>query len=183
METMKAHWTENSTADFVYRIASDFIMQLEKRLEVQPMSQKELADKLNVTIGRVSQVFNNPGNLTLRNFVQYSRALGMKVAVVAYDDDDPQNQSGPVNSDIFTRCWVRAGRPHDFFDLAASARPVVQFAGGYVLALNNVSEVTFTTCGPMPTERNSSLVIQEHADTASKPKTAATNETLRPAYA
>ena len=112
------HWTESSTADFVYRISSDFIMQLEKRLEVLPVSQKELADRLNVTIGRVSQVFNNPGNLTLRNFVQYSRALGMKVAVVAYDDDDPQNQNGPINSDVFTKCWERAGRPHDFFDLA-----------------------------------------------------------------
>jgi transcriptional regulator with XRE-family HTH domain len=180
---MKPHWTESSTADFVYRIASDFIMQLEKRLELQPMSQKELADKLNVTIGRVSQVFNNPGNLTLRNFVQYSRALGMKVAVVAYDDDDLQNQSGPVNSDIFTKCWERAGRPHDFFDLAASARPVVQFAGGYALALDNMGKLTLTTCGPTPTEWNSSFIIQTRADTASKPKTAATNETLRQPYA
>jgi transcriptional regulator with XRE-family HTH domain len=181
METMKPHWTENSTADFVYRIASDFIMQLEKRLELQPMSQKELADKLNVTIGRVSQVFNNPGNLTLRNFVQYSRALGMKVAVVAYDDDDPQNQGGPVNSDIFTKCWERAGRPHDFFDLAASVRPVVQFAGGYVLTVRNMGELTFATAGPMPIEKNNSFVIQTRADTASKPETAATNE--RPLYA
>src|ERR1019366_5952933 len=160
METMKPHWTESSTADFVYRISSDFIMQLEKRLELQPMSQRELAEKLNVTIGRVSQVFNNPGNLTLRNFVQYSRALGMKVAVVAYDDDDPHNEGGPVNSNIFTKCWERAGRPHDFFDLAAS-RPIVRLTGGYALPAHTIDGMTFATWGPTPTGRIEALKIEK----------------------
>ncbi len=183
METVKRqHWTETSTADFVYRISSDFVDQLEKRLETYPLSQKELANKVGVTVGRVSQVFNNPGNLTLRNFVQYSRALGMKVAIVAYDDGDPQNQSGPVNSDIFNKCWIRSGRPHDFFQLAAP-RQAVEFAGGYILTLHGPDQLALATIGPTPIVSDPQFLIERWADTASRPKTAATHESLREAHA
>jgi hypothetical protein len=41
----------------------------------------------------------------------------MKVAVVAYDDGDPSNEKGPINSEIFSVCWSQCGRPRDFFDL------------------------------------------------------------------
>lgn len=110
------HWTERSTADFVYKIASDFVLQLEKKMD-GAVSQKELAERLGVSVGRVSQVINNPGNLTIRNIVEYSRALGLKVSVVAYDDGDPENHNGPINSEIFYRCWQKNGEPTDFFAL------------------------------------------------------------------
>ena len=59
------HWTANKTDAFVYRIASDFIVQLEKKMDGQ-VNQSDLAKRLGVSKGRVSQVFNNPGNLTLK---------------------------------------------------------------------------------------------------------------------
>lgn len=112
------HWTERSIDDFQYRIATDFVSQLSKRMETPPkISQKKLAVILSVSGGRVSQVFNDPGNLSLKSIIRYARALGMKVAVVAYDDSDPSNERGPINSEIFQRCWSHCGNPRDFFEL------------------------------------------------------------------
>jgi transcriptional regulator with XRE-family HTH domain len=86
-------------------------------MEADDISQSQLAAKLGVTEGRVSQVMNNPGNLTLRKTIEYTGALGMKVAVIAYDDNDPLTQSGPINAEIFDICWQRTGCPRDFFAL------------------------------------------------------------------
>lgn len=115
-----AHWTQQSIPDFVYRIASDFVIQIEKKLEKERIQHNEFATQLGVTKGRVSQLINNPGNLTLKNIVHCARTLGMKVAVVAYEDGDTENRSGPINSEIFSTCWQRAGAPRDFFELSGS---------------------------------------------------------------
>jgi transcriptional regulator with XRE-family HTH domain len=118
---MKNHWTTRSTEDFVYRISSDFALQLENKMDEDSVSQFGLAEKLNVSPGRISQILRNPGNLTLKKMVEYARSLGMKVAVVAYEDDDPENKNGPINSQIFNQCWARAGKPRDFFALQETA--------------------------------------------------------------
>lgn len=112
---MKAHWTERSVKDYLFRIAADFIAQLEKKMESLKMSQDELAQKLGITKGRVSQVLNHPGNLTLGNVITYARTLGMKVSIVAYEDDYPENKRGPINSEIFRICWEQSGKPSDFW--------------------------------------------------------------------
>jgi transcriptional regulator with XRE-family HTH domain len=109
------HWTSRSTDDFLYRIASDFVGQIETAMDESGTSQAKLAEVLGVSEGRVSQILTNPGNLTLRKVIEYARALGKKVSVITYDDNDPDNLNGPVNSEIFTLCWKRAGEPTDFF--------------------------------------------------------------------
>jgi len=111
------HWTANSTKDFVHRITSDFIGQLEMRIEERGIEKKQIAAKLNVSPGRVSQVLNNPGNLTIARTVEYTGALGMKVALIAYDDGDSENSRGPINAQVFTECWRRMGCPRDLFSL------------------------------------------------------------------
>lgn len=115
MASINAHWTDKQFDDFVYRISSDFVVQLEKKMEEEGTNQKQLANRLGVSVGRVSQVLNNPGNLTLKKCVQYARTLGMKVSVVAYEDGDPRNNTGPINSEIFAMCWKQSGMPKDFF--------------------------------------------------------------------
>lgn len=110
------HWTERSIDDFVYRIVFDFISHIDKSIS----SQADLADRLEVSPGRVSQMLNSPKSMSLRNVVKYARAIGRKVALVLYDDDDPGNTNGPVNSRIFSSCWERAGKPADFFELDAN---------------------------------------------------------------
>lgn len=121
MGQLKKHWTEESTADFLYRVGADFVSRIEGLLGAQ--SKASLAKKLGVSAGRISQVLNNPGNLTLRTMIEYSRALGLKVAVVVYDDSDPKNLNGPVDAEIFEQCWVRSGKPLDFFALNATTLP------------------------------------------------------------
>jgi transcriptional regulator with XRE-family HTH domain len=112
---MRPHWTERSNKDFLFRIAADFITQLEDKMESLPMSQYELAQRLNVTKGRVSQILNNPGNITLSKIVKYARTLGLKVSIVAYEDNDPNNEKGPINSEVFSICWEKSGKPRDFW--------------------------------------------------------------------
>jgi transcriptional regulator with XRE-family HTH domain len=110
------HWTGQSVEDYVHRITFDFVAQLETKMEELRLSQAELAKSLNVSEGRVSQVLNNPGNMTLKKVVEYSRAVGIKVALVAYFDGDRLHEVGPVNSEIFTKCWEAFGSPRDFFE-------------------------------------------------------------------
>jgi transcriptional regulator with XRE-family HTH domain len=115
------HWTESNVEAFIQRVTFDFITQLEKKMESSPdVNQSALAQKLDVTEGAVSQILNSPRNLTLKTMVRYARALGMKLAVVAYDDGDEENRRGPINSDIFRLCWERAERPRTFRQLQQS---------------------------------------------------------------
>lgn len=118
MDKLMQHWTAHSTGDFVHRITSDFVGQLEMKIEKERIEKQEVAARLGVSPGRVSQVLNNPGNLTMAKIVQYADALGMKVALIAYDDGDPDNNLGPISSEVFANCWARMGKPRDLFSLA-----------------------------------------------------------------
>lgn len=109
-------WGNRNTRDFLYQISLDFAAQLQG-LMGRIVNRAELAKKLAVSKGRVSQVLNNPGNLTMLKVVQYTRALGYKVAIVVYDDGDPANEYGPIVPQIFEKCWQVAGRPRDFIAL------------------------------------------------------------------
>jgi len=126
MAQLNGHWTNESVKAFLYRISFDFVTQLENMMDADGVKPNELAKRLGVSKGRVSQILNNPGNLTLRTVVEYARALDVKVAIVAYDDDDVDNDNGPVNPQIFAACWERSGKPTDFF----SAGMAVAVTGG-----------------------------------------------------
>lgn len=112
---MKTHWTARSVKDYLFRIAADFIAQLENKMDSLPISQDELAKRLGVTKGRVSQLINHPGNISLAKMIEYAKALGMKISIVAYEDNDPENKKGPIDSEIFKICWEQLGKPRDFW--------------------------------------------------------------------
>src|SRR6266850_8043186 len=95
-----AHWTERSADDFLYSIASDFVEQLRAKMKKLGMTQSKLAKAARVSKSYVSQVFNDPGNLSLVTIVKFAKAVGMKVSVVGYEDDSARAGSGPINSDI-----------------------------------------------------------------------------------
>lgn len=114
---MKAHWTQRTIKDYVFRIAADFIAQLEKKMEIENISQDELARRLKISKGRISQVLNHPGNLSLTIIVKYAKILGMKASIVAYEDGDPEYKEGPVNSELFKICWESCEKPRDFWAL------------------------------------------------------------------
>lgn len=151
---MNAHWTERSLDSFVYRISSDFALQIENKMAEEGVSQSDLADLLGVTDGRVSQVLRNPGNLTLRKMIEYARSVKMKISVVAYDDNDPDNKKGPIHSEIFNQCWQKAGRPSDFFALknctstAVRHTPDLRFIGLSALDVSDQRGTSDTTMMP-----------------------------------
>jgi len=131
------HWTSRSVEDFTYRIASDFLAQVENQIEKYGPSKTELAQRLERTAGRISQMFN-PGNITVGSAVRLCGAVGMKVALVAYDDGDLANNNGPINSEIFHQCWKQMGSPTDFYELQHAIAPVRHF--GYTdEAANGIS--------------------------------------------
>src|SRR5882724_473075 len=116
---MPHHWTNSTYTDFAYRIASDFTSQIEMKLNAMELDRKGYAELIGVKPSRVSQILNDPSNLGLVSIVRYARVLGMKVAVVAYEDGDPNNNNGPVHSQLFYESWRRIGSPRDFYDLTA----------------------------------------------------------------
>jgi predicted XRE-type DNA-binding protein len=110
------HYTSFNQDAFIGSVTSDFVAQIAQRLEKSDMSQSEFAQKLGVSESEVSQVLNlNRINLTIKKMTRFARAVGMKIAVVAYDDHDPNNEHGPVGSEIFTAAWERFGRPRNLF--------------------------------------------------------------------
>jgi transcriptional regulator with XRE-family HTH domain len=128
------HWTKGDPADFVYRISFDFVAQLERHLKAEKMTREDLARRLGVSKGRVSQVLNNPGNLRLQTAVEFALGIGKKVSVVAYDDSDPANLQGPINSEIFEQCWKALFRPR--LSLRATSVGSSAVSAGNVVVLN-----------------------------------------------
>jgi transcriptional regulator with XRE-family HTH domain len=115
------HWTQN-TADFTYNISMDFFTQLEDRMQESGISRKELSDKLHVTPSAVSQTLNNPPeNPFVDTIVGYARELGLKVAIVVYDDGDPDNDKGPIYSGVFEKAWQAQGCPRDLSPFVVDA--------------------------------------------------------------
>jgi predicted XRE-type DNA-binding protein len=135
VEKLKRHWTERSTAAFIHRISFDFVTQLMKRMDQVPINQTELAKRLHVTRSAVSQFLNKPGNLQLVNAVEYAKGLGLKVALVAYDDGDPRNLRGPISSEIFEQCWKLQGAPVDYFELGSALLPTCRMSLWYDTAV------------------------------------------------
>lgn len=117
MKGKNRHWTARSGRDFQYSVLSDFLGQLEDEVARRGWNDAELARRWRRTPGRVSQVLNNPGNLTLRSMIELSRVLGMKLAIVAYDDADSKNERGPIPADVFVRAWEMAGKPTHMWQL------------------------------------------------------------------
>ena len=150
MEKLNAikHWTSRSVADFTYRIASDFLAQIENHIEKHGPSRTELAERLERTAGRISQMFN-PGNITTSSAVRLGTVIGMKVALVAYEDNDPTNNNGPINSEIFHQCWKHMGAPKNFYELQHVISPV-RYIGYTEEAANGVA----IDVGPLAIKQN-----------------------------
>jgi hypothetical protein len=110
-----SHWTNEDAEAFFYSIATDFVEQIRARMKTLNMSRTKLAKLSGIEVGEVLHMLGNPGHLTFPAMIKFARALGMKVSIVAYDDHDPQNEKGPINAEVFERCWREAGKPQDFW--------------------------------------------------------------------
>lgn len=129
------HWTADSPLRMVRAISSDFIAQLETVMEDSGWGHAELAKRLDVTMGRVSQMMNSPGNFTLKNGILYGAAVGMNVAVIAYP---MECTTTPISGDVFRACWEIAGRPKNMFDIQESTVVGVATSGGGMACIGHV---------------------------------------------
>lgn len=82
-------------------ITANFALQLDKATNTELV--QDLLDKCE--------------KISLENTIELARTLGMKLSVVAYDDDDSQNNHVPVDSEIFRLCWERCGKPTTFDEI------------------------------------------------------------------
>ncbi|HKS98464.1 MAG TPA: helix-turn-helix transcriptional regulator [Rugosimonospora sp.] len=97
--------------------------------ERSAMSQKDLAARLGVTEGRVSQVFRSDGNIRIATLARFMRAMGYAIQLVAVPADAPtRSLSSPE----------KRGRPRRRGRTAAAA-------GGYDL----YEQMFLTGDGPM----------------------------------
>ena len=64
-------------------LAGQVMRLLEQALDASGLEQKDLAEKLGVTQGRVSQVFNGDGNMKIAAVARYLRALGYETRISA----------------------------------------------------------------------------------------------------
>jgi len=110
------HYTAD-VAGFRSHLAHDCMDQVQHVMEEVGLTQRALAQRLGLTEGRVSQLLNAPGNLTLDKLVQISFAVDRKLGLLLYDDDDPKHGKGPVFGEVFRRTWELAGKPHTGWDL------------------------------------------------------------------
>ena len=120
------HWTQESADAMAYSIAASFICQIETLMETTNVSQAGLALSLGVSESRVSQIINNPTNITLSTAVRLAKAFGLKVALLAYADGDPNNEKGPIIGEVFEKCWLKNGKPRDLFEFAVMTGPAAQ---------------------------------------------------------
>ena len=110
-----AHWTDKSPKYFRLNIARNFVTRIEAKLEEMERSYSEFASMLGVSKGRVSRVFNNPGNLTLDTMIRWCRALDMKPAIVVYEDSAIPGRAAPIHPDVFVKCWEEMQYPTDMW--------------------------------------------------------------------
>ena len=106
----KIKWPSNLE---LYRstITFDFMMALCEKMKENNVSQKQLAEKLGKTEGFISQKLNDPGNLTFETMFSFAKALGLKISIVPYDDQDPAFEKMPIYSGMFAGLWEAMGRP------------------------------------------------------------------------
>jgi transcriptional regulator with XRE-family HTH domain len=64
-------------------LAAQVVRLMEQALDASGMDQKALAEKLDVTQGRVSQVLNGDGNMRVAAAARYLRALGYQTHLSA----------------------------------------------------------------------------------------------------
>lgn len=97
-------------------LALDFLEAIEDRLMGKGLTHKDLAGLLSISESAVSQMFQKP-NFTLKKLIEISQALGLKVGLITYDDNDPDNKLGPIFGELFTEIWDLHNKPRDFQDL------------------------------------------------------------------
>jgi len=123
-EQRAQHWT--TTVDkFTSAILMDFMCSFENIIESKHLNLERVAERMNQIKDEEDSVEYTPEliqtvidtaaehEVNVSTLVLFARALGMKVSLVLYYDDDPDNLQGPVLGETIMQCWADAGYPRD----------------------------------------------------------------------
>jgi hypothetical protein len=104
------HWTEED-GSFANFVAEDLTNSI-----------KSNADTSYHKWVNTEWLFNRLAEVSLKLIVDLVRAANLKLAIFAYDDDDPNNERGPIFAEIFLKCWEHLGKPRDFKQLEEATK-------------------------------------------------------------
>ena len=98
----------NSREYWITKIQLDLFNQLKNHMNTNSLSQSQLADKLGVTKGYVSQILNGDFDHRISKLVDLALAIGY-VPVITYEkpeeyvDSEPAIQSVSTSETVFKR--------------------------------------------------------------------------------
>ncbi|MBF7732543.1 helix-turn-helix transcriptional regulator [Rhodococcus sp. (in: high G+C Gram-positive bacteria)] len=96
-------------------LAAQVVRLLSAAIEISPLDQRRLAEKIGVTEQRVSQVVNGDGNLRIAALARYLRALGYETAISATPVEEglprlPRKRSGRSRRVVVAESTVESSR-------------------------------------------------------------------------
>ncbi|MDG4667992.1 helix-turn-helix transcriptional regulator [Mycobacterium sp. 236(2023)] len=126
---------------------------LQAALDASELDQKDLAAKLGVSPGRVSQVVNSDGNLRIAAFARYLRALGYEATITARPVESglpelqtrraPRGTMRPIGGTVEPGVEATAKCRHAIEDVA---RVIGVFRSS---AFKTFAEINFSTAMPL----------------------------------
>lgn len=99
--------TAKELRDYKYKVAADFVFQLEDVLDKHGITHADLAERLWMTEKRVSYLLDNPVYLTLSMMIRMARVVDLHLSILSY----PHDNKNPINPTIFLSTWKAAGEP------------------------------------------------------------------------
>lgn len=119
-----AHWTSRDMHSYIFAVVSNFVIAVEIYMEEHGKNYKDLAKLLNAGIDEVMVKVNNPSTFSLADLYRWTKALGIKFIIFMYDDQDPSNIQGPLNTEILRQCWELLGKPRTQADIDEAKKRV-----------------------------------------------------------
>jgi len=88
----------NDTEVVSYHVAWDFINQLREMATSLNPVQETILDSIED---------DDPAKLTVESMIELVKAVGLKLALVVYDDGDPKWEHGPKFAGEFYAAWKK----------------------------------------------------------------------------
>lgn len=104
-------YNKKNVADMKAAMLVDFADAIWLQLEKRGMKKEVLADILGINPEQVSRMLHNPLKLSVYNIAKLAVALGLKVTLLTYEDDDPDHLAGAIHPEVFRTSWEQAGKP------------------------------------------------------------------------
>ena len=115
---------DDKNADCLYKLSHQFTSQIKIAMDQGGLKYKDIAERMGLTPGRVSQIMHDPGNITLSTMIKLGNAVGLKTSVLLYDYNYDNLDDDHIIPSVFRACWRRLGSPKNMLDIYDDNKPV-----------------------------------------------------------